>query len=253
MEKRQVGVICDILKDMDVFFHRRLLAEYIMTETFERLQAWLDAGMCFDLSILAMLSLKKVPSSTLCYGTVTRKNGDNGGYHCWVEFTFGNDRYIADFTWAKEGFTVVANSSEETAFDTMYIRSEDGYILADGGGTLSKDFSIDHDGFWKYAFSNQLYEAMLDPRTSNVLGPLGKFLNPEIKPGILLSEDYCERRPGFVSLPYFVRNKPISDGIIRYFLDNKDATEPSEQVLKAAERAVEATRRYMLSRGIVSI
>lgn len=224
-----------------------------MTETFERLQAWLDAGMCFDLSVLAMLSLKKVPSSALCYGTVTRKNGDNGGYHCWVEFAFDNDKYIADYTWAKEGFTVVANSSEEKKPDTMYISDPKGYILADGGGILSRDFAIDYSGFWRYSFANQIYESMLDPRTSNVLGPLGRFLNPEKKYGIMISEDYREKRLGFVSLPYFIKNKPVSDGILQYFLNNPDATEPSEQVLKTAENAIAATRRYMLSRGIFSI
>lgn len=212
-----------IWQELDVlYFHGFKIHRYLDSEAFPRLQAWLGCGMCYELSVLAMLALKRNKTARLYRGDYYDQDGKMQTRYGWVEFKIPLcGWYVADFSWIHEGFARKKN----------YFRDLD-------GGRLKARWSCNYKDFWGLPFPNVLHESMQNRKTSYVLGELTRFSGPSKEEDGFTEWCYSGQdlkyTDGTFMIPFYLEGKPVSSRIIRDFVKNPKRRQPRARSIRLA-------------------
>lgn len=202
-----------------IYFHGFQLCYYIKESTFQRITSWLEEGLCYELSVLAMILLKDYHETRLCHGNYYDEDGKYLTGHSWVEVKVPlNDWTVLDFSWVSKGFYPKNQYFKD--FHTLKITEVYTY-----------------DQFWGIEFFRDLSKAVEQKDTSYILTPLTKycrpindsFFNPNLASCKLLREYTITTYPTI-----YESGKPLSNRIIRDFIKHPDRTKPKPSSVRRA-------------------
>lgn len=223
----------------ELYFHGYTIEKHIATGSLGRLQNWIGHGMCYELSVLAMLQCKDFKSTKLCRGHLIRKAKSSETYHSWVEIKIPwNGWFTVDFTW-----------------DSGELRSKRRFMkhLPDDED-LIKEWECSYQEFWDIEYSKRLYEAISCRDTSHILNSLvyysgpnrGYSFHPEIyRPDLkVIEQDYMTPQTRIDA-----DDRPISDDIISFFVENPERDEPSRNIIIEALDELALRKRTAIFRS----
>ena len=209
------------------------MIHYIDEDVFLRLEGWLGYGQCYELSALAMILLKNFKTAKLCRGDYYDGDGKFQTRHSWVEVKIPfNGWYVIDFAWL---FPVFCKKRH--------------YFSHYGDGKLVLRWTCSHDEFWNIPFSNVVFKAMRNKKTSYVLLELFGFGNPDV--GYEFQDwilEMAELRflDGSMMIPFeSYSGKPISTQIIRDFVKKSRRRSPKAKSIRSAWRVIRTIPRYV--------
>ena len=211
-----------------LYFHGFKLKRYfISSDAILRLQRWCGSGMCYELSVLAMILMKNHKSARLCRGDYYDENGNFRTRHAWVEVKIPlNGWVVVDFAWTFPGFSK----------KNYYFRH------INNPGKLVCKWVCSYKEFWDVQFSNVVREAMQNKKTSCVLLELSGFGNPDN--GYEFSEWVFDAKElkysdGSVMIPFRRGDSDelISNRIIRDFVKNPKRKNPKAKSIRLAKIA----------------
>ena len=205
-----------------LYFHGFKVWRYLKDDAIMRLQEWLGAGMCYNMSTLAMLTLKHNKTARLCRGAYYDENGVFRTLHGWVEFRIPLCGWcVADFSWIHGGF----------AKKKVYFKSVEGEML-------KAIWSCSYKDFWDLPFSNVLYKSMQDRKTSCILAELAEFGLPIIEEDGFSEWCYSgqslKRTDGTFMIPFHLGEKLVSSRIMRDFVKNPKRHQPRAKSIRIA-------------------
>lgn len=171
---------------------------------FRRIDSYLGCCLNCEPTVLSMIALKMVPGTKYVQGTV------DGTPHCWVEFMFGNEKYVADLSW-----------------DLPFIEKRKDYY--ESIHKVIPKWVCGYNDFWDLPLTKSIYDCMQSKETSEGIfeylseycradahenygfgdGVLGEVVTPE------------------AFFPYKINGKVISSEIIKSIVF-KGATSPRE-------------------------
>ncbi len=193
-----------------------------------RLEEWLEAGFCYELSAISMMLLKNYQTARLCHGDFRDKNGNLKTKHSWVEVMIpSGDWFVIDFAWMPQ----------------WICKRGDYYRRCHSYGALTCKWVCTYDDFWKIQFPNILYEAMKNSKTSSVLLELSGFCDPKDGYGFqkwIYEAKELRFSDGSYMIPCykFHKNKPISGIIIRDFVKNPKRRSPKAKSLRRTKMVI---------------
>lgn len=209
-----------------LYFHGFKMNRYIDDDIFLRLEGWLGSGKCYELSVLAMILLKNFKTARLCRGDYYDKDGNLKTRHSWVEVKVPfNGWYVVDFAWLFPAFCKRRR-----------------YFSHRSDGKLVRKWIRTYDEFWNVQFSNVVFEAMQNRKTSCVLLELSGFGNPdenyEFKDWILEAKE-LRYSDGSKMIPFKnYSGKPISTRIIRDFVKNPKRKNPKAKSIRLTNQVI---------------
>ena len=207
-----------------IFFHGFSLTHYIVSDAFIRLESWLGSGLCYELSILAMILMKNNKTARLCRGDYVDKAGRLKTRHSWVEAKV-----------PLNGWIVI----DLACLSPIFCKRDQYYKYFDENGRLGCKWLCTYDEFWKTPFAKVIAEAVKKPETSNILSELAAFGSPECDYGFRgeLIEN-SEPIPSGKKMPTHYRygsKKPVSTEIIRDFVKNPRRKDPKTKSIRLAK------------------
>lgn len=222
-----------ISDEMDsLYFHGSKLWRWVDTDAFIRFQNWAESGICYELSVLAMMTLKGNPSATLYRGDFVGNDGKFKTRHAWVEFKIpGHGRCVADFSWIQGGF----------AKKSVYVRSIDGKLVP--------KWSCSYDEFWDTEFVKAVYGAARAKKTSHLLLELAFFGNPDVDSYKFndicsLTDIQLQLSDGSYMIPFARKNgKVVSSAILRDFVKNPKRLQPRKRSIRLTYCGIKAYRK----------
>lgn len=216
-----------------LYFHDYTLDQYLETDAILRLEHWLNCGMCYQLSALAMILAKDFKSAKICRGDCYREDGTWYTKHSWVEIKIPlNGWCIIDLAWLcfSEQCT-----TKESFFSASNLK----------GKRLTSKWECGYEEFWSIRYSQLLEQAMRRPKTSRILFELQAYGSPSD------GYDFHERLREWNIIKTDImpplqlskaKNKPITNAIIKDFVQNPKRKIPKSEHVR---RAQVANRRFI--------
>ena len=220
-----------------LYFCGSSMQKIIKTKALYRIQDWANVSLSNWWAPLAMLIMIDNPTATLYQGILHDSDGTEKN-HAWVEFNIpGSGRFVLDFSWLSNGFLK----------KSYYLK-----WLKKNRVSLVKEWSLDYTTFWRFRWTNYLYELMKSQKTSHILDGLD-VLCPEdeeefgFKPIIAdLETETLGDEFGTATVPWKIVNsdKMISASILQDFIKYPRCKAPRDKTLKRARREL---REYEMS------
>ena len=213
----------------EIYFHGFKLQHYIDSWAFLRLEEWLGTGMCYELSILAMILLEDNKSARLCRGKHCYKDGRLRTRHSWVEVKVPlNGWIVIDFAWG------------------AFCKKRDYYSHLNKGGKFVCEWTCPHDDFWKIRFTHVISEAMKNMETSCVLLELSVFGDAWSSYNFddcIYEIDKLMLSDGSLMVPHHRAGtgRPVSTRIIRDFVKKTNRRKPKAKSIRLAYAGI---RKY---------
>ena len=220
-----------IVEEMDkAYFHGFKFQRYLETDAILRFEGWLGSGLCYELSALAMILAKNQKSAKLCRGDYYDENGNFKTRHSWVEVKVPlNGWFVIDFAWMSKA-------------------CKKRWYFHDRKGRLVQKWVCPYEDFWKFQFSNLIWEAIHNRETSCVLLGLSAFGGPDIEYEFrnwIYEAGNLKIFNGDMMFPHYRdgSDKPISNRIIRDFVKNPKRKNPKAKSIRSAKSFI---RKYEL-------
>ncbi len=223
----------------ELYFHGYTIEKHVETQSLKRLQKWIGSGMCYELSILTMLQCKDFKSAKLCRGRLTRVNNPHESKHSLVEIKIPwNGWFTVDFTW----------DSGELRSKRSFMKRFFDYE------TLITEWECSYQEFWDIEYSKRLYEAISCRDTSHILNSLVYYSGPNrgysfhaeiYRPDLkVIEQDYMTPQTRIDA-----DDRPISDDIISFFVENPERDEPSHNIIIEALDELALRKRTAIFRS----
>lgn len=146
--RKALAVYCDLQLEK-VYFYGHPLNRVIGCQFFIRYRKFVDIGFCAAASALVMLALKENPTARIVRGRWRSEHGKTV-YHSWVEFRFHGVWLVFDPCWLN-GSPCLPRYRYHLPWSTRIL-------------SVCK-----HKEFWSLPVSQQFYEKLQKPETSNLL------------------------------------------------------------------------------------
>lgn len=218
----------------EIYFHGYELKRYLDSSAIIRLENWLKAGLCYELSVLAMMLVKDNKSARICRGDFYDKDGKLKTKHAWVEVKVPlNGWFAIDLAW----------------FSPCFGRRKDYFKRCNEDGKLIRKWVYPHDKFWGIQFSNVILEAIKCRETSCILLELTAFGGPEHGYGFMdwiQKIDKLRFSDGSIMLPHTraEADRPISTRVIRDFVKKPTRRSPKSKSIRIAKKEIRAYERW---------
>lgn len=189
---------------------------------FRRFEKYLGVDIYDECATIAMIALKSIPSAQLHQGIV--KDYDDIVHHAWVEFNFGNEWFVADLSWANP--FILEREIYYRAFDVV-----------------NTEWICNYNDFWDLPLTKSIYENMQSLDTSEFFECLEYYGKPDYegKPKFGFQSGVMMKRvpnPEFLC-PYEKNGKIVSSEIIKYMINNLEATSPLEEDIDVARQCID--------------
>lgn len=216
-----------------LYFHDYTLDQYLETDAIIRLEHWLNCGMCYQLSALAMILAKDFKTAKICRGDCYRKDGTWYTKHSWVEIKIPlNGWCVIDLAWLYYSNQLI---TRETYFSANHL----------DGKRLTSRWECGYEEFWGIKFSQLLEQAMRNQKTSRILFELQAYGNPSDGYGFHKKLSKWNVIKTDIMPPMQLskaKNKPITNAIIKDFVQNPKRKIPKSEHVR---RAQVANRRFI--------
>ena len=108
---------------------------------FRRIDSYLGCSLNCEPTVLSMIALRKIPTTKFVQGTV------DGAPHFWVEFMFGNKKYVADLSW-----------------NLPFIESREDYYGS--ANSVAPRWVCGYNDFWDLPLTKSIYSCMQSKENS---------------------------------------------------------------------------------------
>ena len=165
-------------------------------------------------AVLFMIALKKIDSAMLVQGKT------DGVSHAWVEFTYNDERFVADFVW---GYPFIMTRE---LFYYSFLN-------------VTPEWICSYKDFWDLPLTKSIYNCMQEKETSE--GVFEYLSEYHRKKGYGFNDVYSEvKEPGFF-FPFKKNGKIISSGIIKQLFSegfvSQEEVRLANELLKCAQIA----------------
>lgn len=184
---------------------------------FSKLFNYLKVGSNCEATTLAMIALKNIPSAKFVQGIV------DDAPHSWVEFTFGNEKFVADPAW----YTNFIMKKEEY-YDSIHF--------------VTPMWVCTYNDFWDLPLVQSIYSCMLEKETSEgVFVYLSEFKSYDVYSSYGFSKKVRDEvvDPEFFC-PYEINGKLISSSIIRDLMTKGEVAPQTIEAARALLHDVES-------------
>lgn len=204
-----------------LYFYGFKLQRYLESNAILRLENYLRASLCYELSALAMILLRSNKTAKMCRGDYLDDDGKLKTHHSWVEFEVPNEGWcVLDLAWFEPAIF-------KKDFYFQHCRN------------LIPKWSCSYSEFWNIKLTNAVYQAMSQSSTSYIFAELSVFGNP--KANGYGFKKYCKKEQKLIYTDgtymwprRFSSGKVLSSRMIRDFVKNPKREQPKAKSIRLA-------------------